>query len=479
MTVYLVGAGPGDPGLLTVRGAELLARADVVLYDRLSVASLLDLAPDHAELIPVGKTPRGPSTPQDDINALMIEHGRAGRTVVRLKGGDPFVFARGGEEALALAQAGVDFEVVPGISSAIAAPAYAGVPVTYRGLATSFTVVTGHEDPWSSTETDWTAVAHMGCAGGTIVVLMGSATRAEIARRLMAGGLAGDTPVVAVSWGTRPDQHTARTTLARLGDTEVGSTAAIVIGAVAGLPETLDWFERRPLFGRRIAITRAREQASELRRRLEALGAEVIEVPTIRIVDAADGGAGLRAAAAELGSYDWVAFTSANAVERLLACLVDARSFGTAKVAAIGPGTAASLAAAGVVADLVAERSVGEGLADAFPSGSGRVLVPQAAAARPVVAEGLRAKGWTVDAVEAYRTESLPVGDDDAAKVAKADAVVFTASSTVFDVPAGPAVVAMGPITAAAARERGLTVSAIAEPHTLDGLVAALVGLFS
>src|SRR5256714_8685957 len=214
MTVYLVGAGPGDPGLLTVRGAEVLARADVVVYDRLSVSSLLDLAPPGAERISVGKTPRGPSVSQDDINALLVEKGKAGLEVVRLKGGDPFVFARGGEEAQALADAGVPFEVVPGVTSAVAVPAYAGVPVTHRGLSTSFTVVTGHEDPWAATETDWEAVARV---GGTIVVLMGVATRGAIAERLIAGGLAPHTPVAAGTRGTRPDPTTRRTTLAELG----------------------------------------------------------------------------------------------------------------------------------------------------------------------------------------------------------------------------------------------------------------------
>src|SRR5688500_4003869 len=239
MTVYLVGAGPGDPGLLTVRGAEVLQRADVVVYDRLSVSSLLDLAPATAERISVGKTPRGPSTSQEEINALLVERGKAGQSVVRLKGGDPFVFARGGEEALALLEAGVLFEVVPGITSAVAVPAYAGVPLTHRGLSTSFTVVTGHEDPWAATETDREAVARV---GGTIVVLMGVATRAAIADRLMAGGLAADTPVVSVQWGTRPEQRTARTTLASLGGADIDAPATLVIGAVAALD--LAWFER-------------------------------------------------------------------------------------------------------------------------------------------------------------------------------------------------------------------------------------------
>ncbi len=246
MTVYLVGAGPGDPGLLTVRGAQVLARADVVVYDRLSVADLLDQAPAAAERISVAKQPGGRSTPQDEINRLLIEHGQAGREVVRLKGGDPFVFARGGEEARALRDAGVPFEVVPGITSAVAAPAYAGIPVTLRHSSTSFTVVTGHEDPAAGDEgsVDWEAVARV---GGTIVVLMGVARMAAIAERLIAGGRSPDTPAAAVQWGTRPEQRTVRATLGTIADADLAAPSTIVIGEVAG--EDLRWFEDRPLFG--------------------------------------------------------------------------------------------------------------------------------------------------------------------------------------------------------------------------------------
>src|SRR5437763_5960329 len=333
MTVYLVGAGPGDPGLLTVRGAEVLGRADIVVYDRLSVASLLDLAPPTAERISVGKAPGHPSMPQDEINALLVDRGRAGLEVVRLKGGDPFVFARGGEEAQALLDAGVPFEVVPGITSAVGVPAYAGVPLTYRGLSTSFTVVTGHEDPWAATETDREAVARV---GGTIVILMGVATRAAIAERLMAGGLAGATPVAAVRWGTRPEQRTVRTTLGRLGTVELEPPVTLVVGAVAALD--LRWFEARPLFGRRVVVTRAREQASDLVERLHRFGAETIELPAITIDEPDDGGAELRECAAWLsrGDFEWVVFTSANAADRFCALLRDARAFGPTRVAAMG-----------------------------------------------------------------------------------------------------------------------------------------------
>ena len=481
MTVYLVGAGPGDPGLLTVRGAEVLRRADVVVYDRLSVSSLLDLAPARAERISVGKTPRGPSTDQDEINALLVERGKSGQEVVRLKGGDPFVFARGGEEALALLEAGVPFEVVPGITSAVAVPGYAGVPVTHRGLSTSFTVVTGHEDPWAATETDWEAVARV---GGTIVVLMGVATRGAIAERLMAGGLAADTPVVSVQWGTRPQQRTVRTTLGSLGQADVDAPATLVIGAVAALD--LAWFERRPLFGRRVVVTRAREQASDLAERLVALGAEVVELPTIEIVDPSDGGAALLEAGGQLSSYDWVVFSSARAVTQLCGLLHDARSFGPVRVAVVGAATADALRAFGVVADLVPERFVAEGLVEAFPPGSGRVLLPQAAVAREALVDGLRAKGWHVDVVEAYRTERV-VPDPavvDAARIA--DAVTFTSSSTVRhfvdavgveEVP--PVVACIGPITAETAEHLGLHVDVVAEVSTVDGLVDALVAALS
>jgi uroporphyrinogen III methyltransferase/synthase len=477
VTVYLVGAGPGDPRLLTVRGAEVLGRADVVVYDRLSVAALLDLAPEGAERISVGKAPRRPSVGQDEINALLVEKGRAGLEVVRLKGGDPFVFARGGEEAQALLDADVAFEVVPGVTSAVAVPAYAGVPVTSRGVSTSFTVVTGHEDPWAATETDWEAVARV---GGTIVVLMGVATRGAIAARLMAGGLPGDTPVLSVQWGTRPEQRTVRTTLSGLGAAEVDTPATIVIGAVASLD--LAWFERRPLSGRRIVVTRSREQASDLVERLRERGAETIELPAITIADPLDGGAALRDAASLVSTYDWVVFTSANAVERFLPLLRDARDLAGTRIAAIGPGTTAALAGGNLVPDVVPERFVAEALLEAMaPLAPGRVLLPRAAVARQVLPEGLRAAGFAVDVVEAYRTEVAPPSQQARAAAADADAVTFTSSSTVTGyleavgreaVP--PVVACIGPITADTARRCGLTVDVVAPVHTIDGLVDAL-----
>jgi uroporphyrinogen III methyltransferase/synthase len=485
MTVYLVGAGPGDPGLLTMRGAEVLGRADVVVYDRLSVEALLDLAPASAERISVGKAPGQVTMPQDGINALLVERGRTGATVVRLKGGDPFVFARGGEEAAALAAAGVPFEIVPGISSAIAAPAYAGIPVTLRHSSTSFTVVTGHEDPsvGDGGTVDWEAVARV---GGTIVILMGVARIATITAQLIAAGRSPDTPAAAVRWGTRPEQQTIRSTLGTIADQPLASPSVIVIGDVAGVD--LGWFERRPLFGRRVVVTRTREQASQLSAALRDAGAEPVEVPVIAVEPPADGGAALRIAAKELPTYDWVVVTSPNGAERLLAAVADtggdARSFGTAKVAAIGPGTAGVLARGGVRADLLPERFVAESLLEALPAAppGGRLLLARAEVARDVLPDGLRAMGWAVDVVDAYRTVAATVTDSQRHAIASADIVTFASSSTVerfldaLGPEAVPPVVAcIGPITAATAREHGLTVHIEAAVHSIDGLVDAVV----
>jgi uroporphyrinogen III methyltransferase/synthase len=482
VTVYLVGAGPGDPGLLTVRGAELLARAEVVIYDRLSVAALLDLAPAHAERISVGKQPRGASTPQEEINRLLVERGRTGREVVRLKGGDPFVFARGGEEARALLDAGVPFEVVPGITSAIAAPAYAGIPVTLRHSSTSFTVVTGHEDPSAGEEgtVDWDAVARV---GGTIVVLMGVARLRAIADRLIAAGRSPDTPAAAVRWGTRPEQRTVRATLGTLADHELAAPSTIVIGGVAA--EDLAWFETRPLFGRTVVVTRPEHQASSLADALRDQGAEVVTLPVIEIEDPADGGTALAEALTNVRTYDWLVVTSANGARRVLAGLHDARALGGVAVAAIGPGTAAALAEGNVRADLVPERFVAEGLLEVFPdppTGGGKVLLARAAVARDTLPDGLRAAGWEVEVVEAYRTTPAAPGEALLDAAARADVVTFTSSSTVtrYLEVAGvdrvpPLVACIGPVTATTAREAGLAVDVEAAEHTIPGLVAALV----
>lgn len=485
MTVYLVGAGPGDPGLLTLRGAEVLRRADVVVHDRLVAPGLLDLAPAEAERVYAGKAPGRNEMSQEEINDLLVERGRAGRVVVRLKGGDPFVFGRGGEEAEALAAAGVPFEVVPGITSAVGAPAYAGIPVTHRGASTHFTVVTGHEDPTKeSTDVDWDALAK---GGGTLVILMGAGRIGEIADRLVAGGLPADTPVAAVRNGTRADQGTVRATLGTVVDAGVQAPAAIVVGEVARLD--LAWFESRPLFGRSVVVTRAREQASELRRRLEALGAEVVELPVITIEPVAFD-------VPDLDRYRWLVFTSANGVaaffDRGLAPAGrDARALAGLRVAAIGPGTAAALAEHGVRADLLPERFVAEALLEAFPAptaGDERVLLARADQARDVLPAGLSERGYRVDVLPVYRT--VTASPDDAAlervRRGDVDALTFTSSSTVTnlcdllgDTPSPqPLVVSIGPVTSKTAMERGLRVDVEAAEHTIDGLVDALLGAF-
>ena len=470
-----------------MRALEVLERADVVVYDRLSQESLLDLAPLGAERIDVGKAPGLTRRTQEEINALLVERGKGGATVVRLKGGDPFVFARGGEEAAALLDAGIPFEVIPGITSAIAVPAYAGIPVTMRHSSTSVTIVTGHEDPGSGEEgtVDWRAVAQV---GGTIVVLMGVARIGRIATALMAGGRSPDTPVAAVQWGTRPEQRTVRATLGTIGTEKLGTPSVIVIGEVAAYD--LSWYEKRPLFGRTIVVTRAREQASELVAKLAALGAETVEVPAIAVQDAEDGGAGLRVAAAELGSYDWVVLTSPNGARALLEALrtlgLDPRAFGRSRLAAIGPGTAEALAAGNVLVDLVPPQFVAESLVDVFPDPPpdrpGRILLARAAQARDVLPKGLAARGWEVEIVEAYRTVAAGLPEEGRAELASADMVTFTSSSTVtrFLDAAGPdavppVVATIGPITAATAREHGLRVDIEAPVHTIDGLVEAIL----
>lgn len=485
MTVYLVGAGPGDPGLITVRGAEVLARAEVVVHDRLSAVSLLDLAPPRAERIDVGKTPDGPSVPQERINELLVNHGLAGRSVVRLKGGDPFVFARGAEEAIALERAGIEYEVVPGITSAIAAPAYAGIPVTMRYSSTSLTIVTGHEDPTKGRgDVDWESLAKV---GGTIVVLMGVANLAEISTRLRAGGMSGATPAAAVRWGTRSDQVVTRATLETLHEHPLSAPSTIVVGDVAR--QSLDWFTSRPLLGRSVVVTRSPGQASELARRLRRAGAEPVEVPTIDIVDPLDGGDALRSALGRLDRYDWIVLTSPNGARRVMAELRDARDLAGVRMAAIGPGTAAVLAEFRLVADLIPDRYVAEGLLEAFPgppTTGGRVLLARAREARDVLPDGLRSVGWQVDVVEAYRTVPVQLDSRALELVGSADAVTFTSASSVRNfaaalapgTPVPPVAVAIGPITAREARGLGIDVTAEAAPHTLDGLVAALVDSF-
>jgi len=485
VTVSLVGAGPGDPGLLTRRGADLLATADVVVHDRLSAAELLDLAPEGAARIDVGKAPGRHRMAQEAINDLLVELGSAGRRVVRLKGGDPFVFARGSEEAHALAGAGVPYEVVPGITSALAVPAYAGIPVTKRFSSTSFTVVTGHEDPAAGDgSVNWEAIA---ATGGTLVILMGVGRWPQIAARLLAAGRDPDTPATAVRWGSRPDQQVVRATLATLGDRELASPSVIVVGAVAA--EDLDWFGGRPLFGRRIVVTRSRAQSSVLAGRLRDLGAEVVEVPMIRIVGPTDGGAAIRAAVRDLARFDWLVLTSPNGGARTFDAIheqSDVRALGGVRVAVVGTGTADALARHGIRADLVPERFVAESLLDAMPApgpdAGSRVLLSVAEGARPVLAEGLAAAGWDVTVAHPYRSEPVPVSPADEARIRGADAATFASSSTVDNLVAAigadalpPTVVTIGPITSAAARAHGLAVAAEAAPHSIDGLVDAVL----
>ena len=479
MTVYLVGAGPGDPGLLTRRGEELLRGADVVVYDRLAPRALLDLARPGAELVDVGKAPGDVVMTQEQINALLVDRGTAGLEVVRLKGGDPFVFGRGGEEAEACIAAGVSFEVVPGITSAIAAAAYAGIPVTHRRVSTSFTVVTGHEDPTKgTTDTRWDGLAQ---AGGTLVILMGAGRVEEIAKALIAGGRDESTPVAAVRYGTRPDQHTVRATLGTIAAVGVAAPSAIIVGDVAALD--FGWFERRPLFGRTVVVTRAREQASELRARLTALGATVLELPSIRITP-------IDFEIPDLSHFAWLILTSVNAVEAffdrgLVPKGLDARALAPVRIAVIGPGTAAALGRYGLRADLVPERSVAESLLDAMPDGTGRVLLPRAETARDVLPEGLAAKGYDVEVLSVYRTEPTPADPAALARLraGTVDAITFTSASTVRNFRAAvgalpdpqPAVISIGPVTSRQVSDEGMRVDVEADPHTIDGLVEALV----
>jgi uroporphyrinogen III methyltransferase/synthase len=506
VTVYLVGAGPGDPGLLTRRGAELLARADVVLFDRLVPAALLDLAPPTAELIDVGKDPdpgsggaRRQEERQEEIGRLLVERGRAHGVVVRLKGGDPFVFGRGGEEVEVLSRAGIAWEVVPGVTSAFGVPAAAGVPVTQRGLASSVTVVTGRVgDPAAAGGVDWGALAKV---GGTLVILMGMTTRAAIAEKLMRGGRARDTPVAVIERGTTSTQRMARTTLAGLADVDLGSPAIIVVGPVAALgAEQLVPSSSRPLSGRTVVATRSGPRSVDLIDALERVGASVVALPLTRQVDPADGGAELRLVAGEvsevgrMGRYAWVVFTSVNAVERFMAELRDARALADVAVAAVGPATTAALRRAGVEPDLVPADNSARGVVEAFHRADldepRRVLFPSADIAPATIPEGLRGKGWEVRPVEAYRTVLLTAPEPGLlARVAEADAIVFTASSSVeaflalrtpdgAAVPTPPHVVCIGPTTAASARAAGIGGVHEAFGASAEGIVAELVDHF-
>jgi uroporphyrinogen III methyltransferase/synthase len=495
--VILVGAGPGDPELLTLRAAACLREADAVVYDALASHSLLDLAPPHALRIDVGK--RGhdsPTRPQEEINALLVGLAREGRTVVRLKGGDPFVFGRGGEEASACRAAGVPFEVVPGISSVVGALAYAGIPVTDRRHSASFAVVTGHKDPTAvARETRWELLAR---AADTLVILMGMRNLEPIVARLLAGGLDPATPAAIVMEGALPTQRVVAAPLgelvARAREAGLAAPAVVVVGHVVRLREELAWFAPRPLEGLRVLVTRSRDQAPELALALRAAGAEPEVVPMIRIEPPADWSAADRALAA-LASYDGLVFASANAVR---AFAERARSRGcplagfAGRVFCVGPRTAAEARAAGLRVCGVPERRDALGLAaavaaEALPPGS-RLLLPRAEAGREALPEGLRAAGAKVDAVAVYRTAAAAVdGPGLCARLAAGEigAVTFASPSAVrrfaglLDLPArralaGCLVAAIGPLTAEALRRRGIEPDAVASGAGAAELVAAL-----
>ena len=477
-TVHLVGAGPGDPGLLTIRAAELLARADVVLHDKLIPLAALERVRADALVIDVGKIGGGEQTPQDETTRLLIEHALAGRDVVRLKGGDPFVFGRGGEEALACAEHGIPFTVVPGITAGIAASAYAGIPVTQRGMASAVAFVTGHEDPAKpDTQIDWPALAAF---PGTLVFYMGVRQLERIAEQLIAGGRAADEPVAIVERGTLPGQREVAGTLATIAQlaaqAAVRAPAITIVGAVAGLRDKLAWRRMaQPLAGVSIAVTRARAQASALAARLQDLGADVVQAPAIRIEP-------LPARVPDLAGYDLLCDTSPNGAEQLLDRVGDARALAGPVIAAIGPGTARALRERGIEPDVVPERSIAESLVEALRDVPvTRALIARAQEARDVLPEALRERGAQVDVLALYRTIAEPLPDAARSAALSADYATFTSASSVrfFHAAAGtldgPRIVSIGPVTSDALRELGRAPDVEASDHTPDGLVAALL----
>ena len=495
--VYLVGAGPGDPGLLTIRGRELLRCCDAVVYDALVSEEMLriELGDRDVERHFVGK--RGSSdvsARQADIDTLLVRLACEGKRVVRLKGGDPFVFGRGGEEALALARARVDFEIVPGVSAGVAAPAYAGIPITHRGVATAVTFVTGHEDPEKgTTTTDWSALAR---SGATLVLYMGVRTLPDVVRELLAGGRSAETPAAVIERGTLPTQRVIVASLAtiaeRAREANIAAPAITIVGDVVRLREEIEWLERRPLAGKRIVVTRARTQASVLSGRLRELGAEVIEMPAIRI-EALDL-APLYRALDCVGDYEWVVFTSQNAVDIFWRAMtdrgLDARSLGHTRIAAIGRATAEALLDHGLAADVVPAQFVTESLLQVLAERSDiagtRVLLPRAASARDVLPDGLTALGARVDEIAIYT--SVMDGDGAADIVARLlegeiDVITLTSSSTAqffvdavgSDAARAVPVASIGPITSRTARTLGLRVGVEAEEATIGALVEAVV----
>jgi uroporphyrinogen III methyltransferase / synthase len=495
-TCYLVGAGPGDIGLVTLRAKELIESADVLVYDALSSPQLLRWTKAGCEKIYVGKRAKDHAVPQEKINELIVEKTKAGKNVVRLKGGDPMIFGRGGEEAAELAAAGVPFEIVPGISSSIAGPAYAGIPVTHRDHNTQLTIFTGHEDPtkgYSSVD-----YAQLAKAPGTKVFLMGVARLREIASSFISHGAAPETPIALTRWATTGSQSTIEGTLATIADIaeakNFSSPAVAVIGDVVKERAKINWFEKRPLFGRKIVVTRTREQAGELSRALTDLGADVIELPTIRI-EHPDDKLGFAEMVTHAHEYDWLVFTSPNGVERFFdaffATYEDARSLGNPRIAAIGAGTAAKIREYRFAVDLIPERFVAEGLIEAFKKDSVEnltMLWVKAAESRDVVGDGLEKLGAIVDECIAYKT--VPETEDPTGARARfeeegADMITFTSSSTVehylalgIDWPENCVAASIGPVTSDTLRKHQIRPAFEASPHDIPGLVAGIVKYF-
>lgn len=501
--VYLVGAGPGDPGLLTLKGKECLEQADVVLYDYLANPVLLQYAPATAQRLYIGRRGRGQYQDQADINRLLIERAKEGHVVVRLKGGDPFVFGRGGEEAEAMAAAGVEFEIVSGVTAAVAVPAYAGIPVTHRTLASTVTFVTGHEDPTKpETLLEWPKLANV---SGTLVFMMGMKNLPSIVAHLLAEGRSSDQPVAAIRWGTKADQKTIVGTLADIVEkteaAQLEPPTVIVVGEVVRLRGQLNWFETKPLFGKRIVLTRAQEQAREFSQLLAAYGAEPVEVPTIQIVPPASWQA-LDDAISRLGTYQWLIFTSVNGVgpfmDRLHAAGKDARALANLRICAIGPRTAQELKTYGLTADLVPTEFQAEGVIASLTQvgiRGNRVLIPRAEVAREILPEQLRELGAAVDVIPVYRT-IVPTVDvaslTQQLHEGRVAALTFTSSSTVRNfvelfggqeavtrLVAQVAIACIGPITARTAEEHGLTVTIMPAENTVPALAEAIVKHFS
>jgi uroporphyrinogen III methyltransferase / synthase len=499
-TVYLVGAGPGDAGLLTLRGAELLRRADVVIYDVLANAELLRLAPRTAEFISRGSRTSEKALTQDQLIALMISKASEGKCVVRLKGGDPYIFGRGGEEAGELAAANIRFEVVPGVSSIVAAPNYAGIPLTYRGLASTFTVLTGHEDPdKESSDLNFDEIARI---PGTKVILMGLKRLQELTETLVARGMAPETPVAMVRRGTTGGQQSVEGTLATIADIaakeKMTAPAITIIGDVVKLRDKLNWFERRPLFGRRIVVTRTREQASQLSTQLHDLGADVMEIPTIKIVPPSeDRRQDLIEALLELNSYNWLVFTSPNGVTAFFDLFFkrfhDLRDIGGARIAAIGPATAAKLKELHLQVDLMPDEALSSKIAAAFDKYETvenlKICLLRAEVADPELPKALEELGAIVDDIPVYKTVAETEDLNGAASAmteAGMDWITFTSASTVehfharFDLPKllkqfpSAKLVSIGPETSKAIRALGLEPAQEAKEHSIEGIVKVL-----